>query len=64
MTLRLCTLQQRIRLTALRLHFEAVSKLSPGEQDTIISVIDGLLLKHDAQRWSQPRKRVADKSTG
>jgi transcriptional regulator with XRE-family HTH domain len=48
----------------LRLHFEAVSKLSPEEQDTIISVIDGLLLKHDAQRWSQPRKRAADKSSG
>ena len=46
----------------LRLHFEAVSKLSPEEQDTVISVIDGLLLKHDAQRWSQPRKRVADKN--
>lgn len=49
---------------ALRLHFEAVSRLSPEEQDTIISVIDGLLLKHEAQRWSQPRKRVADKSGG
>ena len=48
----------------LRLHFEAVSKLSPEEQDTIISVIDGLLLKHEAQRWSQPRKRAADKSSG
>jgi transcriptional regulator with XRE-family HTH domain len=49
---------------ALRLHFEAVSKLSPEEQDTIISVIDGLLLKHEAQRWSQPRKRAVDKSSG
>jgi hypothetical protein len=29
----------------------------------IISVIDGLLLKQEAQRWSQPRKRVADKSS-
>jgi hypothetical protein len=30
----------------------------------IISVIDGLLLKHEAQRWGQLRKRVADKSSG
>jgi transcriptional regulator with XRE-family HTH domain len=49
---------------ALRLHFEAVSRLSPEEQDTIISVIDGLLLKHEAQRWSQPRKRATGKSGG
>ncbi len=48
----------------LRLHFKAVPKLSPEEQGTIISVIDGLLLKHEAQRWSQPRKRLPDKSTG
>jgi len=33
-------------------------------QTGIISVIDGLLLKHEAQRWSQPRKRAADKSGG
>lgn len=44
---------------ALKLHFEAVSKLSPDEQDTIIEVIDGMLLKHEAQRWSRPRKRVS-----
>ena len=44
---------------ALRLHFEAVSKLPPEEQDTIINVIDGLLIKHEAQRWGQTRKRQA-----
>lgn len=45
--------------SALKLHFEAVSKLSPDEQDTIIEVIDGMLLKHEAQRWSRPRKRAS-----
>ncbi len=35
---------------ALRLHFEAVSRLDPDEQNTIMDVIDGMLLKHDAKR--------------
>ena len=34
----------------LRFHFEAVSQLDPDEQDTIMEVIDGMLLKHDAKR--------------
>lgn len=34
----------------LRLHFEAVSQLDPDEQNTIMEVIDGMLLKHDAKR--------------
>lgn len=39
----------------LRLHFEAVSRLGPDEQRTILDIIDGMLLKHDAKRWTQAR---------
>lgn len=32
----------------LKLHFEAVARLPPEEQSTVLEVIDGLLLKHQA----------------
>ena len=35
----------------LRLHFEAVSKLSPEEKKTIKELLEGMLLKHEAKRW-------------
>jgi transcriptional regulator with XRE-family HTH domain len=35
----------------LRRHFAAVSKLPDDEQRTVISVIEGLILKHEARRW-------------
>lgn len=35
----------------LKLHFEAVSQLEPDEQRTIMEIIDGMLLKHDAKRY-------------
>ena len=37
----------------LRLHFEAVSKLSEEEKDTIKELPEGMLLKHEAKRWHQ-----------
>lgn len=39
----------------LRLHFEAVSQFDPQEQQTVLNVIDGLMLKHQAQTWGQRR---------
>jgi len=35
----------------LKRHFEAVSKLEPDEQRTIMEVIDSILLKHDAKQY-------------
>jgi len=39
----------------LLLQFEAVAKLDPREKEIIKEMIDGILLKHDARRWSQAR---------
>lgn len=46
----------------LRLHFEAVSKLDPEEQTIIKELIEGMLLKHDAKRWTQKPRDTAEKS--
>lgn len=35
----------------LRLQFEAVAQLDPEEKAVVQSVLEGLLLKHDARRW-------------
>ena len=35
----------------LRLHFEAISKLTPDEKKTIKELLEGMLLKHEAKRW-------------
>jgi hypothetical protein len=35
----------------LRLHFEAVSKLTLEEKKTIKELLEGMLLKHEAKRW-------------
>lgn len=40
----------------LALHFEGVSQLPPEEQQTVLEVIDGLLLKHQAKRWGTTRQ--------
>jgi transcriptional regulator with XRE-family HTH domain len=37
----------------LRLHFEAVSKLTEEEKETIKELLEGMLLKHEAKRWHQ-----------
>ena len=36
----------------LRLHFEATTRLDPDEKQAIKTLIEGVLLKHDAKRWS------------
>ena len=39
----------------LKLRFEAVSQLDPQEKTVILELIDGMLLKHDAKRWTASR---------
>jgi hypothetical protein len=36
----------------LKLRFEAVSQLDPQEKTVILELINGMLLKHDAKRWT------------
>ena len=36
----------------LKLQFEAVSRLDPEEKRVIRSVIESILLRHEARRWS------------
>jgi transcriptional regulator with XRE-family HTH domain len=35
-----------------RLQFEAIAKLDPSEKQVIKDVLDAILLKHDAKRWT------------
>ncbi len=37
----------------LRFHFEAVSKLDQDEKMLVKELIEGILLKHDAKRWTK-----------
>ena len=37
--------------TELRLQFEALAQLDPDEKAVVQSILEGLLLKHDARRW-------------
>ncbi len=34
----------------MRLHFEAVSKLTPEEKRTVKELLEGMILKHEAKR--------------
>ncbi len=43
----------------LKLQFEAVSKLSKKELDTVRTVIDSILLMHDARRYTAKVEKVA-----
>lgn len=36
----------------LRLQFEAVSRFSPEEKKVVKSILEGMILKHEARRWS------------
>jgi transcriptional regulator with XRE-family HTH domain len=36
----------------LRLQFEAISRMSKDEKKIIKALLDGMILKHEAQRWS------------
>lgn len=40
----------------LRLHFETLSKLHPREKSVIKQLIEGMLIKHDANRWTKPQE--------
>ncbi len=40
---------------ALKLQFEAVSRLDDQEKAVVMELIDGMLLKHDARKWMQAR---------
>lgn len=35
----------------LKLKFEAISQMSEEDQNTVKSVLDGMILKHQAKRW-------------
>lgn len=37
----------------LRLQFEAASRLDPDEKRLVREVLDGILLRHDAKRWTR-----------
>jgi len=39
----------------LKLKFEAVQQMDVDEQKVIKSVLDGLILKHQARRWIEPQ---------
>lgn len=39
----------------LRLQFEAINQFSAEEKQTVRELLEGLILKHEARRWSVPR---------
>lgn len=39
----------------LRLQFEAVAKFSKDEKKVVKALLEGLILKHEAQRWAETR---------
>jgi len=39
----------------LRLQFEAINQFSPEEKQTVRELLEGMILKHEARRWSSPR---------
>lgn len=46
-------LAMALRVSAeLKLQFEAVSRLDPEEKKIIRSVIESMILRHEAKRWS------------
>lgn len=42
----------------LHLQFEAISKFAPEEKQVIKALLEGMILKHEAKRWSSQRKHV------
>jgi hypothetical protein len=44
--------RERGRTRRLKLQFEAVVKLDPEEKRVIRSVIESMILRHEAKRWS------------
>lgn len=37
----------------LRLQFEAISRFEPEEKQTIRELLEGMIIKHEARRWSR-----------
>ncbi len=50
---------ERDPVDELRLQFEAVSHLPPGEQAVVKDVLESLILKYQARRWEEARLAVA-----
>lgn len=48
----------------LRLQFEAMSQLTPEEKEVARAVLEGLLLKHVAHKWSSPGSKSATTQRG
>jgi transcriptional regulator with XRE-family HTH domain len=48
----------------LRLQFEAVSRFDPEEKHVVRSLLDGMILKHEARRWSSPPITQSGASNG
>ncbi len=42
----------------LKLHFEAVSKLDAEERAVIKELLEGMLIKHDAKRWTSKKEGI------
>ncbi len=40
----------------LRLQFEAVSRFDPDEKQVVRSLLEGMILKHEARRWASVAK--------
>lgn len=41
----------------LRLQFEAVSGFDPDEKQVVRSVLEGMILKHEARRWAGVKEK-------
>lgn len=41
---------------ALRLQFEAVSRMPKAEQDIILELLEGMIIKYETRRWSTQRR--------
>lgn len=42
----------------LRLQFEAVSRFDPDEKQVVLSVLEGMILKHEARRWAGVKEKT------
>ena len=40
----------------MRLQFEALSRLDERERDVVREVLEGMLIKHDAERWMRSKQ--------
>ena len=50
---------ERDPVDELRLQFEAVSQLQPGEQSIVKEVLESLIIKYQARRWDSARAAAA-----